>query len=817
MANDSNPRAVGSWDGPAPRAALYDFWTVYDRHLDTINLRTMEFVEKHPVLGPMVRAIPPAVREEQSRQSREKLRAAMEGGWAAYEKDLVTQGATYAKAGMDFRVWYELMGAFTPVVVPLLMEAYGTEPARCAAAISALMAFVDWCMAGIGDAYLQTKQALVEEQRAIAEKRADELRISEERYRSFVQGNIAVVWIRDPHGRFTGTEDAWEAYTGQSRAAYEGHGWVDALHPDDRPAAHARLATLGNQEAVDFEARLWNAAAKEYRWCQGRAVPIKNADGSMREWFGTYTDIHDKKQNDEITRRSKDLEEENRRIQEANRLKSVFLASMSHELRTPLNAIIGFAELLYDGAVPPGSPQHHEFLGDILAGGRHLLQLINDVLDLAKVEAGKMEFHAEPASLRKLAGEVTTILRSIAAQKSIRIAVDVQDEVDRVVLDPGRFKQVLYNYLSNALKFTPDAGHVTVRARPEGAHAFRLEVQDDGVGISLEDQRRLFTEFQQAGGRAGDPDLPRGTGLGLALTRRLVEAQGGTVGLRSTPGEGSVFHAVLPRQAQRSAPLPEPRFFRGARPGAPVVLVVEDDAREQALLVRTLGDAGYAVETAATAAQALSLCRQRAYDAVTLDLLLPDTSGLEVLRAIRRGELNPNVPVIIVSVVSERGSVAGFAVHDYLQKPLDGGALLASLERAGLSPGGPAAVLVVDDDAGSLRLMESVLARVGFTAICRPDGISALAVARSERPAAVVLDLMMPGMDGFQFLEELRSAPETRRTPVIVWTVKDLTAEELARLRLSAQSVVTKGGGAAALLEELRALLPAPASAPAEA
>jgi CheY-like chemotaxis protein len=223
------------------------------------------------------------------------------------------------------------------------------------------------------------------------------------------------------------------------------------------------------------------------------------------------------------------------------------------------------------------------------------------------------------------------------------------------------------------------------------------------------------------------------------------------------------------------------------------------------------------VETAATAAQALALCNERAYDAVTLDLLLPDTSGLEVLRAIRRGQLNPNVPVIIVSVVSERGSVSGFAVHDYLQKPLDGSALLASLQRAGVSPGGPGAVLVVDDDAGSLRLMESALARVGFTAICRPDGPSALAAARRERPAAVVLDLMMPGMDGFQFLEELRRLPETRRTPVIVWTVKDLTADELARLRSSAQSVVAKGGGAAALLQELRVLLPAPASAAAEA
>ena len=240
-------------------------------------------------------------------------------------------------------------------------------------------------------------------------------------------------------------------------------------------------------------------------------------------------------------------ERERVRLEEANRLKNEFLANMSHELRTPLNAIIGFAELLHDGAVDPSSPQHQEFLGDILASGRHLLQLINDILDLAKIEAGKLEFRPERIELAKLLGEVVATLRTTAAGKQLRVELACDPEIGEVVIDPSRLKQVAYNFLSNAIKFTPERGLVTVRARPEDATSWRLEVEDTGVGISDDDQRRLFLEFEQL--EAGVAKRHQGTGLGLALTRRLVEAQGGSVGVRSKHGAGSTFHAVLPRTA----------------------------------------------------------------------------------------------------------------------------------------------------------------------------------------------------------------------------------------------------------------------------
>ncbi|MEU7904948.1 ATP-binding protein [Actinoplanes sp. NPDC049118] len=247
-----------------------------------------------------------------------------------------------------------------------------------------------------------------------------------------------------------------------------------------------------------------------------------------------------------VAERTVELHAAMARAESADRFKSTFLAQMSHELRTPLNAIIGFGEILYDGQVDPGSPQAREFMGDILTSGRHLLQLINDILDLSKVEAGGWVFRPEAMDVRTVVEEVYGIVRTAAAEKNIRVELEVEPGLD-ATLDPARFKQVLFNYLSNALKFTPEAGRVVVRARTEGRDRLRLEVQDNGAGIAPTDVTRLFTEFVQLETGA-DPELG-GTGLGLALTKRLVEAQGGSVGVSSVLGEGSLFFAVFPRHA----------------------------------------------------------------------------------------------------------------------------------------------------------------------------------------------------------------------------------------------------------------------------
>jgi protein-histidine pros-kinase len=247
----------------------------------------------------------------------------------------------------------------------------------------------------------------------------------------------------------------------------------------------------------------------------------------------------------DVTERKRDMEEQNKRMQEANRLKSEFLANMSHELRTPLNAIIGFAKLLHSGKAGALSETQVEYLGDILSSSKHLLQLINDVLDLAKIESGRTELHIETVELAKLVHEVRDILRGLAAERRVRLEVELSPELCQVTADARLLKQVLYNYLSNAIKFTPEGGHVVMRVRGEGDERFRIEVEDTGIGIKAEDLARLFIEFQQLD--SSSAKRYPGTGLGLALTKRIVEAQGGEVRVQSTFGRGSTFSAVLPR------------------------------------------------------------------------------------------------------------------------------------------------------------------------------------------------------------------------------------------------------------------------------
>jgi PAS domain S-box-containing protein len=540
----------------------------------------------------------------------------------------------------------------------------------------------------------------------------------------------------------------------------------------------------------------------------------KDADGTPAGYLLITRDVTKQQALEEdLHLKNEELQEQNRRVMEASRAKSEFLANMSHELRTPLNGIIGFAELMHDGRVGAVSAQHKEYLGDILSSARHLLQLINDVLDLSKVEAGNVELRPESVDLAQIVGEVRNILRTLAARKHISIHTRIDPDLGRIFIDPGKLKQVLYNYLANALKFTREGGQVRIRLMAEDEGAFRLEVEDTGIGIRPEDISRLFVPFQQLD--SGTQKRYPGTGLGLALTRRVVESQGGRVGVESTPGRGSIFSAVLPRMLG-DAPgvaVPPPSLPVACPARGPAVLVIEDDPDERAWLVGVLTGAGYAVETAADGAEAVARCRQRTFDAITLDLLLPDMDSREVLRGIQAEGHNEGVPVIVLTVVAERGAVAGFNIHDFLVKPVQTEELLASLLRAGLPADGTQTVLVVDDDPSALKIMEVTLSHLGYRPICKPDGAAGLEAAAAARPAAVVLDLMMPGIDGFEFLDRFHRTPLGRRTPVIVWTVKELSVEDHVRLRAMAQGVVLKSQGSVDfLLRELQRHLRVPPS-----
>jgi PAS domain S-box-containing protein len=364
----------------------------------------------------------------------------------------------------------------------------------------------------------------------------------------FEVGSEAVVTCDLDTGRLDDANSNAVRLFGHAREALLQLGLAD-LSPPRQPsgrssaeviAEHVSCAMRGEPLRIDWHYR---TAGGEELPCEIQLVRVPA--GERRLCRVSIVDLRERKQAEAERERVRQLEEQNQRIHEANRLKSDFLAAMSHELRTPLNTIIGFAELIFYGRVTPESPEHHEFLGDILGSSRQLLQLINDVMDLAEVEAGKLEFRPEPVVVEAVIAEVTSLLRTLSLQKRIRVQVEADRSIEVIVIDPTRFKQVLYNYLSNALKFTPEGGCIVVRTTPESPHSFRLEVEDSGVGIAPDRLQRLFVEFEQL---APGGDKPPSSGLGLMLTPRIVEAQGGTVGVRSCLGHGSVFHAILPRE-----------------------------------------------------------------------------------------------------------------------------------------------------------------------------------------------------------------------------------------------------------------------------
>jgi signal transduction histidine kinase/CheY-like chemotaxis protein len=500
-------------------------------------------------------------------------------------------------------------------------------------------------------------------------------------------------------------------------------------------------------------------------------------------------------------------------LRSASQAKSDFVASMSHELRTPLTAIIGFSELIREEPERDGSlAAPREWVEHIHRSGQHLLGLINDVLDLSKIEAGRLELQLEAFDVAAAISESLAGLRPLADRKRLELTAEVDPAV--VVADRGRFRQILYNLLANAIKFTPEGGRVAVESHRDD-DALMLSVVDSGIGIAEEEQARVWEEFHQVGDRIGREG---GTGLGLALTRRLVEAHGGEIHLESRPGEGSRFTVVLPQRAGSPAvgtPVPretkEPALPEAERAGAaadataPEVLVVEDDPSAVRLLRTYLEEGGYRVRVAHEGKQAIEETQLRPPSAILLDVLLPGIDGWEVLRRLKSDPNVRDVPVIMVTVVDEREVGLALGAVDYFVKPVDRAALMARLARYTFTTKvrqRPVRVLAVDDDPATLEVLQTSLGSAGFDVVAAPGGRAGLDAARRHPIDLVICDLLMPDLDGFAVVSALKADPETRAIPILILTAHDLSSADKERLNGKILGVVGKGGDAVAGLHE---------------
>jgi PAS domain S-box-containing protein len=654
-----------------------------------------------------------------------------------------------------------------------------------------------------------TARKQVEEERTKLDQR---LRDQHFYTRSLIESNIDALMTTDPRGIITDINKQTEALTGCTRDELIGAPFKDCFtDPQHAEAGINRVLRDGKVTNYELTARARSGTLTVVSY---NATTFYDRDRRLQGVVAAARDVT------ELKRFEQALRQKNVELEHASRMKSEFLANMSHELRTPMNAIIGFSELLKDGLLGEMTDKQRGFIGDIFTSGQHLLSLINDILDLSKIEAGKMTLDLESVSISSLFANSFSIIREKAGSRGIRLELRLDEELQPIRADARKIKQMVYNLLSNALKFTLEGGTVTLRAgRVDRASVGQLSgswsgralplsdstfpqflevsVTDTGIGIDPEALDQLFRPFSQI-----DSGLSRkfeGTGLGLAMVKLLAELHGGAVAVESAAGGGSCFKIWIPFRASESeAPLPGPlpsKVGAGADGGLRTALLVEDDPKSADLLRMHLESEGFKVLHAASAEAALELAVAHPLSLITLDILLPQMDGWEFLVKLKQLPGLSRTPVVITSIVADNTKGIALGAAAILQKPISRQDLFESLAGLGLLTSGgdqKIKVLVVDDDATTVELMALRVLGIAGTVLRAYGGAEAISLAQQELPDLIVLDLMMPDVNGFDVVARLNERPETARIPILVVTAKQVTVEERARLTGYVTAVVEK-------------------------